>query len=132
MQITLEAKTRCEELMLKYIQENATEDLCERINAGSKTLSQCWNYIMSEARELAEHGCVCIEDNTVFGWGMHFFEEDEISGEAYSKAKGAKVVMSGDSKSEPAASTPAIKPKAKSKKVESPALDQFSFESLFG
>ena len=132
MQITLEAKTRCEELMLKYIQENATEDLCARINAGSKTLAQCWNYITSEARKLAEHGCACIEDSTVFGWGMHFFEEDEISGEAYAKAKGAKVVMSQNPKSETAASTPTIKPKSKPKKVESPALDQFSFESLFG
>ena len=132
MQISLEAKTHCEELMLKHIQENATEDLCARINAGCKTLAQCWNYIMSEAKKLAENGCVCIEDSTVFGWGMHFFEEDEINGEAYSKAERAQVVKSESATAKPSNAAPASKSKPKPKKVEQASLDQFSFDSLFG
>lgn len=76
--ILLKAKTKNEKLVLKHLKENATEALADKINSGKKTLSDCWNYIVSEARKQAESGCACIEREVVFGWAMHFFEEDAI------------------------------------------------------
>lgn len=76
--LNLEAKTSNERLLLKYLEENASDVLCEKINSGKKTLKQCWEYIRGEARKKAVNGCACIDDATVFGWAMHFFEEDGI------------------------------------------------------
>ena len=38
-----------------------------------------------EARKVAEKdaNCACIEDNVVFGWAIHYFEEDSIIGTLY-------------------------------------------------
>ena len=37
-------------------------------------------YATQEARKMAEKGsqCACIEDDVVFGWAIHYFEEDGI------------------------------------------------------
>lgn len=113
--ISIEAKTENEKLVLSYLNENASDDLVTRINAGTKTLSQCWSYITHEARKQAEHGCACIPDAIVFGWAIHFFEEDDINGEEYNNA--ADVV-------------PVVKPKKK--KAADDGLNQISFDDLFG
>ena len=40
-----------------------------------------------EARKLAEQGAnyACIEDKTVFGWAIHYFEEEKIEGKLYNE-----------------------------------------------
>lgn len=77
--LNLEAKTNNEKLILKYLEENASEILKEKINSGEKTLKECWEFIKGEARKKAVNGCACIDDQTVFGWAIHFFEEDGIA-----------------------------------------------------
>ena len=79
----LEASTGNEKIILDYLKNNASETLAEKINNGTKTLSQCWSYITSEARKLAQNGCAVVDDETVFGWAIHFFEEDSIEGKNY-------------------------------------------------
>lgn len=37
-----------------------------------------FSYARGEAQKLAINGCACVEDKAVFGWAVHFFEEDEI------------------------------------------------------
>ena len=77
--LNLEAKTDNEKKILGYLEENASDALREKINNGKKTLKDCWNYIVSEAKRLARTGnCVVVEDSTVYGWAIHFFEEDSI------------------------------------------------------
>ena len=76
--IKLEAKNGNEGIILSYLKEFASPALVERINNGNKTLAQCWKYITSEAKKKAKNGCACIEDSTVYGWAIHFFEEDSI------------------------------------------------------
>ncbi len=79
--LNLKAETNNEKLILDYLNKNASEQLIFKINAGKKTLSQCWSYIISEARKLAKDNCACVDDATVFGWAIHFFEEDSIKAE---------------------------------------------------
>ena len=97
MELNLTAQNKQEELVLKYLQDNASETLADKINNGTpfekdgkpllnkKTLSDFMKYACNEARKLAEKGATsaCIDDQTVYGWAIHFFEEDSIEGTLY-------------------------------------------------
>lgn len=97
MELRLKANNKQEEIILAYLQENASETLAEKINNGTpfvkdgkpltnlKTLSGFMKYACEEAKKLAEKGanCACVEDNVVFGWAIHYFEEDSIEGTLY-------------------------------------------------
>ena len=126
--IKLKTDNKCEKIILNYLEKNASDDLVERINNGKKTLTQCWNYITSEAKKEAKNGCACIEDATVYGWAVHFCEEDSISGEAFNKSTPVKTATSAEASASEAA--PVEKPKKKAK--ADVGLDQISFGDLFG
>lgn len=88
--LQLKAGTTNEEAVLAHLEKTASDALVLKINEGQKTLSQCWKYITREARKLAVNGVACIEDMTVFGWAVHFFEEDSIKGEDVEKSQPVK------------------------------------------
>ena len=116
--LNLEAKTDNEKIIFKYLDENASFTLAEKINSGTKTLSQCWSYIVAEAKKQAIDGCACIDDATVFGWAIHFFEEDSIEAKHYE----AKAVVKSTAKTEKKP-----EPKAQKKPKSEPVmLDQIS------
>ena len=95
--LNLTPQNKQEELILNYLQNNASETLADKINNGTpfekdgkpllnkKTLSGFMKYACDEARNLAEKGAnsACIDDATVYGWAIHFFEEDSIEGTLY-------------------------------------------------
>ena len=79
--LNLKAENAGQERILAYLEENASEALTEKINGGTKTMTGCWNYITSRARSLAKNRCACVEDAEVYGWAVHYFEEDDLSKE---------------------------------------------------
>ena len=97
MELNLTANTTAEEKILQYLKENASETLTEKINNGTpfekdgnpllnkKTLSGFMKYACDEARKLAEKGAnsACMDDATVYGWAVHYFEEESIEGTLY-------------------------------------------------
>lgn len=97
MTLNLEAKNKQEELVLAYLKENASQALADKINNGTpfekdgkplrnkKTLSGFMKYACEEAKKLAEQGAMgtYVDDPTVYGWAMHYFEEDTIEGTLY-------------------------------------------------
>ena len=97
MELNLTAQNKQEELVLKYLQDNASETLADKINNGTpfekdgkpllnkKTLAGFMKYACDEARKLAEKGAnsACIDDQTVYGWAIHYFEEESIEGTLY-------------------------------------------------
>lgn len=97
MQLNLTAQNKQEELVLKYLQDNASETLADKINNGTsfekdgkpllnkKTLAGFMKYACDEARKLAEKGAnsTFIDDQTVYGWAIHYFEEESIEGTLY-------------------------------------------------
>lgn len=117
--LKLEAKTNNEKIVLDYLNANASEALAEKINTGKKTLSQCWSYIVSEAKKQAQNGCACIEDATVFGWAIHFFEEDAIEAKEHETRAVVKTVT-----------TPPPKKSAPPKTKPAP-MDQLSLFDIF-
>ena len=99
MKLDLEAKTKEQELVKAYLEENASEVLAEKINSGvriekdgktlinKKTLDGFMKYASDEARKLASKGAnsACVEDKVVYGWAVHYFEEDSIEGTLYNE-----------------------------------------------
>ena len=88
-----------QELIKKYLAENASDSLADKINNGipiekdgktlisKKTLDGFMKYANEEARKLATKGATsaCVEDKIVYGWAMHYFEEDSIEGTLYNE-----------------------------------------------
>lgn len=65
-----------QKIIIDYLEEHASDSLVEKINRCGKTMKECWNYITSQAKKRATNGCAMIEDAEVFGWAVHFFEEE--------------------------------------------------------
>ena len=99
MRLNLEAKTKEQELVKAYLEENASEILAEKINNGTpfekdgksfinkKTLDGFMKYASDEARKLASKGAnsACVEDQVVYGWAVHYFEEESIEGTLFNE-----------------------------------------------
>ena len=99
IELNLTTSNKEQEIIKQYLQENASEVLADKINNGvkivkdnvnlinKKDLNGFMKYASSEARKLAEKGsnCACIEDKVVFGWAIHYFEEDTIEGILYNE-----------------------------------------------
>lgn len=121
MRTNLTAKNAPEKRILDYIEKNATDYLCNKINNGKKTLQGCYSYIAGEARKQAVNGCACIEDSTVFGWAMHYFQEDTIT-----ESKTPKAPQKTAPKATPRP-TPPPTPKP-TPKPQKPKTEQLSFQ----
>ena len=92
MQLNLIAERQEEKLIKQYLKENASEVLADKINNGvqiekdgkqlinKKTLSGFMKYACNKAKEQAPKGAMsaCIDHETVYGWAVHYFEEDSI------------------------------------------------------
>ncbi len=97
--LNLTAKGREQSLILAHLQENASDILADKINNGvyinkngkqllnKKTLDGFMNYACEEARKQSEKNVkgACVQDNVVFGWAIHYFEEDSIEGTLYNE-----------------------------------------------
>lgn len=99
MKLNLEAKTPAEQKVKAYLEQNASEVLARKINEGvkivkdgktllnKKTLAGFLKYACDEAKKQAEKGAqsACIDDAIVYGWAVHYFEEDSIEGTLYNE-----------------------------------------------
>ena len=141
IELNLTAENRQEELVKAYLEEHASEELSEKINNGTlftkdgvpltnkKTLAGFMKYACEEARKLAQKGAnsACVEDAVVYGWAIHYFEEDSIEGTLYT-LDGAEYKPASKTVSKPA-SKPVEKTPAK-KAPEEQNKDQLSFFNL--
>ena len=126
MKLNLTAQSREQEILLAYLQENASEVLAEKINRGvpvekngvplmmKKDLSGFLKYATEEAKKVAAKGATaaCIEDTTVFGWMMHYFEEDTIE-DSYFHPDGTPYTPTKKKTKKPAPAKPRETPRGK-------------------
>lgn len=64
-----------------YLENRAKEDslFAETYKKANKSIKECCKYIYSRARKLAAGGnAVGIDDATVYGWAVHYYDEDDI------------------------------------------------------
>ncbi len=90
MELNLKAENTQEKRIKAYLEENASAVLADKINNGvfiekdgqrllnRKTLQGCLENIRTKAQKQAVKGCAMIDDEVVFGWAVHYFEEDSI------------------------------------------------------
>ena len=97
--LNLTANGMEQNLIKEFLQNNVNEFLADKINNGvkitkdnktlinKKTLDGFMNYAASEAQKLAQKGAkfACLHHDTVFGWAMHYFEENDIEGTLYNE-----------------------------------------------
>lgn len=123
MKLRLEAKTKEQELVKAYLEENVSSVLAGKINNGvrivkggrtllnKKTLDGFMTYAADEARKLAEKGArfTCVEDKVVCGWAVHYFEEDSIEEKLYNE-DGTEYRQKPKATNKPKSVSPAVKP----------------------
>ena len=99
MKLNLQATTKEEQKVKAYLEASASEVLAEKINGGvriqkdgkmlinKKTLAGFLKFACDEAKKQAEKGAssACIDNDTVYGWAVHYFEEDSIEGTLYNE-----------------------------------------------
>ena len=99
MAINLTAKDKAQEVLFEYLVKNASDVLVEKINNGTpytkdgvelinkKTLETFMRYAADEAKKQAEKGAnfAMVGEDIIFGWMMHYFQEDEIVGTLYNQ-----------------------------------------------
>jgi hypothetical protein len=136
MTLHLTATTTEEKVLKEYLEQNASEVLADKINncvpvekdgkklISKKTLAGFMKYATEEARKQAAKGttCACLHSDIVFGWAIHYFEEDSIFGTLYNEdgteykaAKPATKILPPPSTvatNTPTTPTPKPKPKA--------------------
>ena len=131
-QLNLEAKTKEQQRIKAYLEENASDILAGKINNGvlikkdgkillnRKTLDGFMSFATEEARKQAEKGAryAMVEDDVVFGWAVHYFEEDSIEGTLFNED-------GSEYKTQP-------KPAAKAPTVKAQPKPQMSMFDLMG
>ena len=134
IKLNLETKTKEQEIIKQYLEENVSQILADKINNGvkitknnktlinKKDLNTFMKYACEEARKPAEKGanCACIEDKIVFAWAIHYFEEDTIEGNLYNE---------DGTEFKTVTPKPSQKVEVKTKKVENKQPTLFDFMS---
>ena len=99
MRLNLETKNKEQEVLKEYLENNVSYTLADKINNGvkiqkddktllnKKDLDGFIQYATEEARKQVEKNarCACVKDEVVFGWAIHYFEEDSIEGNLYNE-----------------------------------------------
>ena len=133
MTLNLTTTTTEEKVLKEYLEQTVSEVLADKINNGlpvekdgkkllsKKTLAGFIKYATEEARKQAAKGatCTCLHSDIVFGWAIHYFEEDSILGTLYNEdgteykaPKPAPKETAATATDTPLAPSPKPKPKA--------------------
>lgn len=67
-----------EKIIKDYIESACKTDavLAGKYEKSGKDIEGCCKYIKSQARKQAQNGCAVIADAEVFGWAVHYFDEE--------------------------------------------------------
>ena len=137
--LNLEAKNSAEQRIKDYLEQNASEVLTDKINNGvliekdgktlrnKKTLGGFMSYATEEARKMVESGArsACIESSVVFGWAIHYFEEDSIEGTLYNE-DGTEYAKPKPAPKKPKKEKKAVKEEVVIEKITPPSEEESS------
>jgi len=100
-------KNKSVQKVLNYVKSQAEIDnkLADRILLDTKTADKMWDYIVAQARKLAINNSAMVEDDTVYGWALHYFIEEDKAVET----KETKAPVEEDDESCEACETPSVK-----------------------
>ena len=78
--MTTEFKS-AKERIKDYLDERASKDelFAKSYAKTNKKIDECYDYIVGEARkQCKDSDSVCISDDVVYGWAVHYYDEDNI------------------------------------------------------
>ena len=78
--MTTEIKS-AKERIKDYLDERASKDelFAKSYVKTNKNIDECYDYIVGEARkQCKDSDSVCISDDVVYGWAVHYYDEDNI------------------------------------------------------
>ena len=71
-----------ENAIKNYLDKRAESDrlFAESYRKENKSIQECCKYIYSQAKKLLAKGgnAVGVDDDTVYGWAVHYYDEDDI------------------------------------------------------
>lgn len=56
------------------------QDMQEKLNNPNKSIDKMFSYVRSQAKKKAVNGCAVISDTEVFGWAVHYYDEEYVGG----------------------------------------------------
>ena len=65
-----------------YLDERASQDelFAKSYAKTNKNIDECYDYIVGEARkQCKDSDSICISDDVVYGWAVHYYDEDDIN-----------------------------------------------------
>ena len=71
-----------QERIKEYLDERARQDelFAKSYAKSNKNIDECYEYIVSEARkQCKDSDSICISDDVVYGWAVHYYDEDDIN-----------------------------------------------------
>lgn len=70
-------KEKVIEVVKAYLDKRASEDaqFAQVYAKPNKNMNECYDYIVSRAHD---ENAVCVADEVVFGWAVHYFDEDNV------------------------------------------------------
>ena len=79
--MTTEFKS-AKERIKDYLDERASKDelFAKSYAKTNKNIDECYEYIVGEARkQCKDSDSICISDDVVYGWAVHYYDEDNIN-----------------------------------------------------
>lgn len=68
------------QIIKAHLDKMAQQDFAfaERYKDEKKSLDECIKYIFSQAEKKKSGNCAAIEDSVVYGWAVHYYQEEKI------------------------------------------------------
>lgn len=116
-----------EQAIKTYLDKRAKEDalFANTYKKEGKSIKECCKYIMQKARKEAKNGCAAIPDDVVYGWAVHYYDEDDIKVSGTTEDVQVSVPEQPEPKREPATEPHSKKKKAKNKNEPQPVFTLF-------
>lgn len=98
--MTTEIKS-AKERIKDYLDERAGKDelFAKSYAKSNKNIDECYHYIVEEARkQCKDSDSICISDDVVFGWAVHYYDEDNIKVGRSKESKESKEMSDADKK----------------------------------
>lgn len=84
-----------------YLDERASQDelFAKSYAKSNKNIDECYDYIAGEARnQCKDSDSICIPDDVVFGWAVHYYDEDNIKVGRSTESEESKEMSEEDKK----------------------------------
>ena len=98
--MTTEFKS-AKERIKDYLDERASKDelFAKSYAKTNKNIDECYDYIVGEARkQCKDSDSVCISDDVVYGWAVHYYDEDNIKVGRSTESKESTELSDADKK----------------------------------